>query len=406
LLYGFNVYLAAVLRNVAIQIACFKLVIAVQVMKKTQGQKRKHIVRIIAVLIFLVTAGAGVYGYQKIMGQAYAWVDSHAEVQATVTYLDKEVEEYRNRKGRKRTRTVYYMDYSFIVDGEEYEEAEEISSSEYNELAVGDTVPVWYDPESPYNNALESTVANGAATSPVNALITVVPIALGVAFFFNFVLGLLFVRESRSKLAEGFYTDDSWLDVDDNKLVLLNNYLVAVASFDDDQVKPITKAYQEGATHKELIALLKPDQMKTAIINNITSLHSRHDEDLILLAEGEKEVTLDFLNVGTKAHALEKLEPKLASILVREEVTRSRLRSAAPRLIALAILAAVGFYMSSVFIWFIVGFLSLVFVIPTLVRRLISPTVVTSFEPIATEHAIVEPGESDEPVETDFRKAA
>ena len=303
-------------------------------MKKTQGQKRKRIVRIIALAFFLITTGFGVILTQNIVIDAFSSVDNTEQAQATVTNLNNDIEQYSGFQNKRQ------MD----------------KTSEKQDSAV----------------TITSVVA-------VNSVI---------ALSINFLLGIIFVRESRSKLNEGFYSEDSWLDVTDNKLVLLNDNCIAIADLKNRQIKSVTKAYQHGASHKELISLIKADQIKTMVLANITALHSRHDEDLILLADREKELNLSFLNMGTKAHALQRLEARLPDTLVKTKIKRSRLRAASPRLAMLILLVAFGVNFDHAGAWCAIGFLSVLFILPNLIVRLISPSVVTTYKSISAVSAL------------------
>ena len=234
------------------------------------------------VVAFLITSAIGIFGYQKLMGSAYAWVDNHGEAQGVIIDLKAEEEEYRNRKGRKRTRTDYFARYQFEVDGEEILGYFDTTSSRYDQLSIGDDISIWYAAEDPYVSAPQEKVENGKANSPVSAMIGVLPFTFGFAWFLNAFLGFLFVRESNSKLNEGFYTDNSWLDIEDKKLVLLDGTNVSVSNFEDKQKKKITAAYQENASHDDLKSLFKSDQHHSVELANITSIVSRHDEDCLL----------------------------------------------------------------------------------------------------------------------------
>jgi len=349
-------------------------------MKKTQGQRRQKWVRVVVLAAFLITSAIGIFGYQKLMGSAYAWVDNHGEVQATIIDLKVEEEEYRNRKGRKRTRTNYFARYQFDSNGEKITGSFKTSSGRYEQLGIGDGISVWYDVDDPYTSAPREKVENGKASSPVAALISVLPFTLGFAWFLNAFLGFLFIRESNSKLNEGFYTDSSWLDIEDNKLVLLDATSVSVSTLKDKQIKKITAAYQNNSSHKELSAMLNSDQQESVEIANITGVISRHDEDKIHVLTEEDSISLDFLNNGTKAHAFERLQKVLPENLQSTVERRTRLRSAAPRLVFLGILFGAGFLINDGLIWFMAVAVALLFIVPKTIRRLIDPTVVTEYK--------------------------
>jgi len=369
-------------------------------MKKTQGQKRQTWVTAFVVTAFLITSALGIFGYQRLMGNAYSWVGNHGEVQGTIIDLKAEEEEYRNRKGRKRTRTNYFARYQFEFKGEEISGSFKTSSGRYDQLGIGDYISIWHDLDDPYVSAPQEKVENGKASSPTSAMIFVLPFTFGFAWFLNAFLGFLFVRESNSRLNEGFYTDNSWLDIEDKKLVLLDIERVSVSTLKDKQVKQVTTAYQNNASHKELISLLNSDQQESVELAGITNITSRHDEDTIRIETEEKSISLDFLNNGTKAHALERLQKVLPQSLQHTETKRTRLRSAAPRLVFLGVLFAAGFVLNDGLIWFMAAAVALLFIVPTAIRRLIDPTVVTEYKALEQKKKI----EPD--YEAEMKKAA
>ena len=342
-------------------------------MQKTHGQKRRQRINIIAVLAFMITTAAAAVIYQGIMSSAYDWVNSRVETTGVVTALISEEEEYRNSRGRLRTATYYYADYTFEVDDELIESSAELSSGLYGSLSEGDNIEVWYAQDDPYLHEIAANVENGQKTSPVSALMAIGPFTLGFAFGLRALLLFFFGRESRKKLAEGFYTENSWLDVDDRKLVLLSADKFVTAKFEEKHSSDLTRVFQSGASHNELLAMFTKDQIKQAHMHDVTHMKSRHDNDVIELTAGEDILTLDFLNIGTKEHALERIVKTLPAEFSISEQKRSRLRSAMPRLIVYGVLAAMGVAAGMFAVWLIVGVVML-YMAPQLIRRLLDPT--------------------------------
>jgi len=140
----------------------------------------------------------------------------------------------------------------------------------------------------------------------------------------------------------------------------------------------------------KLVGLFKQSQVQSMVITELTSLTSRHDQDTITLKSTDDYLLLDFLNFGTKAHALEQLESLLPKSGVKTVETRSHLCAAAPRIAALVLLGAVAIRANDILIWGFTGLLAAIFVVPTLIKRIISPTVVTTykFRPTANTQSV------------------
>ncbi len=115
-------------------------------------------------------------------------------------------------------------------------------------------------------------------------------------------------------------------------------------------------------------------------LQSTPALSPCHDTDTISVETESRYVSLDFLNVGTKAHALKRLEATLPEQREFTEVQRSRIRSGAPRFTILAIMAAIGLRANDGLIWFVLGAIALMFVVPTFIRRIADPTVTVEYK--------------------------
>ncbi|OED34872.1 hypothetical protein AB833_31800 [Chromatiales bacterium (ex Bugula neritina AB1)] len=150
----------------------------------------------------------------------------------------------------------------------------------------------------------------------------------------------MLVRESGKKLSEGFYTDHSWLDVEDYQVVFLESDHLAVFKFDKDSFSEVQKAYQTQKSFSQLVQLAKGTQLIIPF-SQITELESRHDKNTLTVCvsnEGEDSAhEIEFINPATKSHALSKIEKLLPGALNHEKVDKSRLASASIAIIVLAI---------------------------------------------------------------------
>ena len=64
------------------------------------GQKRRRNVQIVTATLFILLTLIGGNIYGRITSVIYDWVGTHELATGTINELDKEVEEYRNSKGR------------------------------------------------------------------------------------------------------------------------------------------------------------------------------------------------------------------------------------------------------------------------------------------------------------------
>lgn len=343
---------------------------------KSPGQKRKGIVRIVAVVLFLVSTFCASLIAEKMHTSELSWVKNHNSTSAKVTDLTQEEEEYRNLKGRTRHRDVYYVSYEFAAADEQYTNDVSISHSQFSALAIGDNIEIWYDQDDPNSNDtkanIESEIANN---NTLGNMISVVPYTGPAILFIYYLLTLIFVRESKHVLPEGFYTENSWLDIDDKYVVALENGELIYFSINDKQADAVQSAYQENAPLEELIRLGRAKKVARIPLAEISELTSDHNSDVFSLEHNNKTHSVEFLNQTVKAHALQAVKQQLPPALQYEKIEKSRLQSALPALIFLAVLAGGAFYMDAFLVWLIVGFIAVIWVLPKIFSRLIDPTV-------------------------------
>jgi len=344
-------------------------------LQKSPGQKRKSMVRTICILVFLVSTYFLSEYFARTNGEALSWIENHQVLNAEVTALREEEEEYRGRKGKKRYRTNYYIDYLFNHDGETFESSSEVSKSIYNQFQTGQTIEVWYPEGNVYDfelaiNAQEALEDNTAAGN----LIEAAPISIGICLVLNWLLSLLFVRESKKALPEGFYTETSWLDIDDHYLVALEGNELVYYDIPKSRAATAQSAYQEGKSPEEIYHLCKPENAARIPLNEVSSLSSDHNSDMITICHGDKTHSVEFLNQTVKAHALERIQNQLPKTMDYQLIQRSRLQAILPSLVIAALVGGLIYWLDTFIFQVIIGFIGLIFVMPKLVSHLISPT--------------------------------
>ncbi|MCJ8320933.1 MAG: hypothetical protein MJK12_14940 [Colwellia sp.] len=348
--------------------------------KKSPGQKRKTIVQVSVFMLFIITTYFAGQFWGTISESSMSWVKDHSSTTATVTEVLHEEEEYRNMKGRKRTRDLYTMSYKFTLEGEEFDNTVEISSSAYDNTEQGSELVVWYANEDPYINDSKDNVES--ALSDNNAMSNMVSVGVytaPVALFIYWLLSIIFVRESKKSLPEGFYTETSWLDVDDKYMVALDGSDLVYFDIDKNRVSDVQEAYQNNANLEELIGNSKSSKLKRIPLGKITELVSHHNSDVIAIDYNDDSHSIEFLNQTVKAHALERIVKHIPSTLTYVKKERTRLQAAIPSFIGLLIVAAIIYFVDYFVVSFLLGLYILVSLLPKIVSRLIDPTTTQSW---------------------------
>ena len=359
----------------------------------TPGQRRKRNIKIIlaALVVGISSIAWFIEGPSQRMAKAALKDPGSIHFKANINNLISEEETYRNLKGKRRTRTNYYADFSYVFNNENIVDTREITSSQYDQWEDGTQVDMMAI--GPKHNLirLKSRIISDANTSSLGRSIQAAIVsgigAIGLSFFLLPILG----REPDGYMPEGFYTEESWLDVDDNQLIAITDTELNRLKFDVSLTGKVQKAYQNNTPLAELLTIKGKGVKLDAIpLNKILSVSSSHYEDTYDVLykidnSGEKEaktqsLNLEFLNPTVKTHAMKALIQRIEPFRQLEEsVTHySRLKSAMPGIIGFLISASGLWYFEH---WIIMVLLSLlcVFSLKSLMARLWSPTVFTEY---------------------------
>ena len=343
---------------------------------KSPGQKRKGIVRVISIVIFIGATYFASLALGIVKSHSLEWVNDHKIASATVMELSYEEEEYRNLKGRKRYRDIYYLTYSFNIDNNEYISTVQVKESLYSSTKNGSTITIWYASDDPGTSDIESNIKSDLSNiSTVDNIIEVILYTGLVSLFIYWILKLIFARESKNTLPDGFYTESSWLDIDDNYVVVLDNNDLVYFNIDQKQSSDVQDAYQNSASLEELLAISKSSKFKRIPLYEITRLLSNHNSDVIIIDHKDDTHSIEFLNQTVKAHALDRIRPLIPTSLQYEKKERTRIQAAIPSIIFLAIMVSIILFFDSFILNLIIGFIIIVWTIPKIFSRLIDPTI-------------------------------
>ncbi len=361
---------------------------------RSPGQKRKLWIRISMVVLAVLGLTAAYFIKGPAQVAAIQLSKHHNSAQATVASLDQAEEEYRGRKGRKKTRIVYSVSYAYDINGTRYEHEQSITAGEYDALEGHDDLEVWY-PEGKPDSAKPQLVVEHQAKEPAgervfDAATWFIPLVV----ILNLLLTFLFGREPKGKLPEGFYTENSWLDVEDDRLIVLDGNHVLSMSFDKKHRDQVQEIYQRGGLNGNYLEeiLSKVETKRTLVdLSTVSKMASEHYDDVIRLTyslDGKDEtLSLEFLSATVKAHALQRIARALPASLNMNVEKLTRLQAARVPLAVAVVSAGVAYYFLD-HVW-VVGLLGLLglYALKVGLARLIDPTITTTFkaEPAASK---------------------
>ncbi len=172
----------------------------------------------------------------------------------------------------------------------------------------------------------------------------------------------------------GFYTDHSWLDIDDRFVVFLENDELIYFGFHKKLIPKVQRAYQDDKTLEELISISKSKKVNRINLQQISELTSRHNSDVIGIKSDDESYSVEFLNQAIKAHALEAIKVRMPTDLDYKLTQKSRIGAAIPATLFLLSIFLIGYYVDALVVQVILGLIGIVWVIPTVFSRLIDPT--------------------------------
>lgn len=349
---------------------------------RSPGQKRKLWIR--SSMLMLAVLGLTLAYFIKGPAQVAAIerTKHHVAAEATITSLDVSEEEYRGRKGRKKTREVYSVSYEYAVNGVQYQQQHSLSSREYDDLAGKESLQVWFAEQKPEEATPQIVVEHQAHESAVERVIDAAPYVIGLALLLNIVLTLLFGREPKGKLPEGFYTEHSWLDIEDDRLVVLDGQQLVSVSFDSKHTDEVQKLYQSGAGLAAIVGQVacKQKLIDLSTVSKVSSEHFRDTIHLTFSVDGkESSESLEFLNATVKEHALKQIARALPDSLKMNVEKLTRLQAGRFSLIVALLSAGALYYFLGNVLAMAGCVLVLLWSLKVMVQRLLDPTVIITF---------------------------
>lgn len=344
---------------------------------QSPGQIRKRKIKLgcIALALISITLAYFLPGPSQL--EAIVLQEKHESAPITITNVDEVEEESRSRRGRKKVSTVIYIDYQYQAEGKTYNNQKKFSANDFLSFQDISEPQVWFHRGKAAKAKLAGQVKSDARKTPIQRVFSVGMIVLPVLYVSNIILSFFFGREPKGYLPEGFYSDNSWLDIEDNYLITLEDHNISIVSFDKKSASTIQSRYQNDASLDEIV---RDVSIKRSIIpiENITSIESEHFRDTIFVEyklNGEEESKrLEFLSATMKAHALEKISMKLSSDLVRNDKQFSRLSATKWRLTFAILFAILAFYYADMTIVLVFSVLASLYFVKSSLARLIDPT--------------------------------
>ncbi len=354
----------------------------------TQGQKRKRILRVCCSLIALLAIVIGVFLQDNQLQQVRSLYTHHQTAQGEITDLYQDVEQRRAHNGQVKTRDVYLLRYDFTVAEQLYFGEAELTPEQYMQFAGKRQIEIWYQAEQPNINAVPFKLeAQMAEQSVVRLALRLAMIIVPTAVLLYYLLALLFAREPKGYLPEGFYSDNSWLDVEDGYLVVFHEQYLSALSIHKKHIDEVQHLYQNKGTWEQILTAAH-GKLKEIPYSDITRVKSDHFRDVITIEYGIEEVTrIEFLNATVKAHALTRLQRYLPQRLILNTHHFSRLRSARNSLLIVAVLSLLLVWVSELWLSLILATILLVIIRKT-IGRWLDPTVRSSWVDLKSKRQV------------------
>ena len=357
---------------------------------KSVAQQRKTKLRLTIIILTMVALCAVAWLKGLSSEKAARLIASHQVAQATVLSLQHN-QIKAGKTDEQDYKNIYSLQYQFTVNGESYQKTLLLSAYDYESLQGIEQIEIWYSPGNPEHNSIEKDLKTKARSSSftwrlISAALFVIPAML---FLFKFV-AFFYIREPKGTLPTGFYTDNSWLDIVDNCLAEIDNNTLRVAKFDKKKVDKVQALYQSNTAFSEIVSAVKAEETLIPL-TKVTLLESKHYKDEISLewldGETEHDIRVQFLSVAAKEHALARISNLLPGALAHRITPKTRVQSALAGAIGviigtLVIAAAILYQFSGKnldIVLFALGCLIIYFALPSMIARLIDPTVVTSW---------------------------
>ncbi|MFO6425297.1 hypothetical protein [Motilimonas sp. KMU-193] len=341
----------------------------------TQGQKRKRIIQMCCTLIAVVAILMGVSVHDSQFKQAQSLLLYHQTAQGTITDLYQDVEHYRGRNGKTKTRDVYFLRYDFTVAEQLYFGEIALTPEQYTEIAGQQHIEIWYQAAQPSVNMAPFKLNEQLTSqSTVRRALRLAMFIIPASVLLYYLLAFLFAREPKGYLPEGFYSDNSWLDVEDGFLVVLNEQCLSALSIHKKHLDEVQHLYQNQGSWEQILATAH-GKLKEIPYADITCIRSDHSSDVITVEYGVEQVAkIEFLNPTVKAHALVRLQRYLPQRLILNTHHFSRFRSVRNSLIVIAVLSLLLAWVSELWLSVVIATILLIMIKHT-ISRWLDPTV-------------------------------
>lgn len=348
---------------------------------RSPGQRRRAMIQNIMIVIGIIGFTLAAVIEMPTQKVAMALVAKHEVAVANIVDATATHETVHGRRGRTHTIDVFNISYEFDNHGERHSNVVKVSRSYFDSLANQKTLPVWFDPINPEINQPSFLAQEHASPDPLGNMITVGMFMIPSLLILYYILVILFGREPKGVLPEGFYTTTTWLDVDHRHLVAVDGNLLVDVSIHEKAVGDVQRMYQNNASLDDMINASRGvvTRIPFAAIQSLVSEHFRDSISVDHMVEGKlKSTSLEFLNPTVKAHALERIASHVSDRLEMTRRASSRGAAAGPSLVGVFIVGASMFYFQNIIVLTCLTF-ALFFFVKNASKRALDPTVTTAW---------------------------
>lgn len=217
----------------------------------------------------------------------------------------------------------------------------------------------------------------------------VLPIAFLISWVTYSIFDFMYLRDPGYSLEEGCYSDVSWLNLNNNQLVLLDDDAIVTADFDAEQADKISADYQNDSSCKKLEYVQSAQQLHRVRFTDIEVLKSQTDKNIIEITGKHESVFLQFKNSGTKAHAYKHIKARLPATLKGYESATSKvltMKTVLPQLSVCALFAIGALLANQLAVSLIIG-APILLLLPSILESFYKPAIESEFKTAQIEAA-------------------
>ncbi|CAA0080929.1 Uncharacterised protein [BD1-7 clade bacterium] len=306
------------------------------------GRWRRH-ARWLAGIVTIAATLIGCLFFRFATWQPLDWPTQVDHLYGEVVQLRSDFADGKHQ-GAGRRQEEFYLVYRFHHDDVRAESGfvsrVRITEKAYRSYQVGGHIPLVVSRSNP---SLNDTFDNYQRRhSWGNTLLSVLPFSLVGGLLFYFMLMYFSLKTHDDIMHEGFYTEHSWLDVEQRQVVFLHRGTLYYFDIDPKQIDKVRRAYQRGVDCNSLRLLSHSSYFRDLPLEDITRLSTSDRSRQLDIAYQAERHAIRFMNQAHKKHALEQIKHYLPDYMAYEETDTPIWQAGLPCVFAILVLITVS----------------------------------------------------------------